>query len=67
MTTIDQQLLYEWCGRIYSRDGQSAVFDFILESYPNQPWDNCEPCETLSPRTEETKPSCLVCGSLIKN
>lgn len=66
MTIPDQQLLSEWCGRIYSRKGQSAVFDFILEFHPDQPWANCDPCEALSPRTEEPEPSCLVCGSLIK-
>lgn len=64
--TVDQKLLYEWCEKIYSKSGQSAVYDFILKFYPDQGWANCDPCEALSPHTEEPEPSCLVCGSLIK-
>lgn len=66
MSKVDQQQLSEWCGRIYSREGQSAVFDYILEYYPQQKWDDCQPCEVKSPVTEEDESSCLVCGSLIR-
>ena len=65
MSEVDQQQLSEWCERIYSRDGQSAVIDYILEHHDEQPWGYCEPCEANSPITTEKEPVCLVCGSLV--
>ena len=65
MNKIDQQELYEWCERIYSQKGQSAVFDYILEYHHDQPWEECAPCETRSPVTEEAEPVCLVCGTRV--
>lgn len=65
MKKTDQHQLSEDCARIYEKGGQSAVYDYILEYYHDQPWSYCEPCEARSPVTEEQEPSCLVCGSLV--
>lgn len=65
MKKTDQHQLSEWCERIYSKEGQSAVFDFILEYHHDQPWNYCEPCETNSPVTDDRQPTCLVCGSIV--
>lgn len=53
--------LSDLCERIYAKGGQYAVYDFIEENYPKQPWAWCEPCEAKSPR--DTDYACLVCGS----
>jgi len=61
----NQQELIEWCERIYEKDGQGGVFDFILEYHHEQPWYYCEPCEIKSPISVERTPVCLVCGSVV--
>jgi hypothetical protein len=56
--------LYPVCERIYEKHGQSAVFDFVLNNYPEIKWQRCLPCETESPIQKNL---CLVCGSLVSD
>jgi hypothetical protein len=54
--------IYEKCLKVYENTGQSGVFDFINEHFPNTEWLYCEPCEIESPQDG----SCLVCGTRIQ-
>lgn len=54
--------LSEQCEIIYIHGGQSAVFDFILKTYPDQPWEYCTECMCKSP-VDIPHRECLVCGN----
>jgi len=54
-------LLSRICQKLYEKDGQSAVFDFILDTHPHITWEWCEPCEIDSP--VDSDKTCLVCAS----
>ncbi len=68
--------IYDLCVEVYSRHGQYGVFDFVGQ-FDNINWTWCEPCESSTPfdpyhdvnvwqedlDRNETKVSCLVCGS----
>ncbi len=34
---------------LYDEGGQSAIYDYVNEHYPNWDWAYCEPCECDSP------------------
>lgn len=57
--------LYEICEDLYSRKGQSAVYDYINKNHPEVEWRWCEPCEANSPADPTDQKTCLVCGSLL--
>ena len=50
------------CETIYEREGQSAVFEFVLKNFPEIEWMTCDPCEISSPTQDG---ACLVCGSSV--
>jgi hypothetical protein len=54
--------LSEVCEILYEKKGQSAVFEFVLNNFPEVEWLPCEPCEISSPMKDE---ACLVCGSKV--
>lgn len=56
-------IIYDLCEKQYEQGGQDAVFNFILNNFPELPWKKCEPCEISSPIEDNT---CLVCGSTVK-
>jgi hypothetical protein len=55
-------VIYDLCVEKYEQGGQSAVFDFVNENFPELSWGWCEPCESKSPIEAET---CLVCGGKV--
>lgn len=54
--------LSEVCEMLYEKKGQSAVFEFVLNNFPEIEWLPCEPCEISSPIKDD---ACLVCGSKV--
>lgn len=56
--------LMEQCEVIYVHGGQAAVHEFILQTYPDQPWKYCEECSNRSP-VDMPDNACLVCGTYI--
>jgi hypothetical protein len=49
---------------LYDEGGQSAIYDYVNEHYPNWDWDFCEPCDCDSPVYKyESYRICAVCFS----
>jgi len=57
---MSQSVIYDLCQKKYEEGGQSAVFEYVSNNFPEVLWGNCEPCESNSPIELNT---CLVCGS----
>lgn len=57
-------VIYDLCTMQYEQGGQSAVFNFVSNNFPELQWQKCKPCESVSPIEGDT---CLVCGSKVTN